>query len=185
MSKPASARRSGPREVPERCEGKAIRARSRSAPGYCRPRPAFREGTRECALRATERVLGYQKGETAVAYPLGTIARKKLIEDTIAGQNVVIFFEPGQVSALDNASIERSKEVGSASMYIPEVDGQQLTFVMDGNTMTDNETGSSWNIFGQAIAGPLAGSELQPMLSHTHFWFAWAAFRPDTTVYSG
>ena len=142
-------------------------------------------GTPDDRLRATERVLGYHKGDTAVAYPLSAISRKKLIEDSIDGQNVVIFFEPGQVSALDNASIERSKEVGSASMYIPEVDGRQLTFMVDGSKILDNETGSTWNVFGQAIDGPLAGSQLQPMLSHTHFWFAWAAFRPDTELYQG
>ncbi|GAB4431758.1 MAG: hypothetical protein Kow0031_12960 [Anaerolineae bacterium] len=140
-------------------------------------------GTPDERLRATERVLGYQRGDVAVAYPLPTIARQKLIEDTVAGQNVVIFYQPGQVSALDNASIEQSKEVGSAAMYRAEADGQPLTFGIEQGKIIDNETGSEWNIFGQAVAGPLAGSQLPPMLSHTHFWFAWAAFRPDTTLF--
>ncbi len=140
-------------------------------------------GTPDDRLRATERVLGYQRGDVAVAYPLPTIAHQKLIEDTVAGQNVVIFYQPGQVSALDNASIEQSKEVGSAAMYRAEAAGQPLTFAIVQGKIIDNETGSEWNIFGQAVAGPLAGSQLPPMLSHTHFWFAWAAFRPDTTLF--
>lgn len=141
-------------------------------------------GTPDDRLRATERVLGYQRGDTAVAYPLETIAAQKLIEDSIDGQNVVIFYQPGQVSALDNASIERSKEVGSAAMYRAEADGQPLTFAIAQGKILDNETGSEWNIFGQAVAGPLTGSQLPPVLSHTHFWFAWAAFRPDTELFT-
>ena len=134
-------------------------------------------------LHATERVLGYFKGDIAVAYPLPLIQEERIIEDTLDGQDVVIFYEPGQASALDKSSIENSKRVGSAGMFIPEVDGQQLTFTVDGDTIVDNETGSEWNVFGQAVAGELEGAELEPVLSHMHFWFAWAAFRPDTELY--
>lgn len=140
-------------------------------------------GTPDDRLPATERVLGYFKGETAVAYPLPLIAQEKVIQDNIDGQDVVVFFEPGQVSALDQASIEASKEVGSAGMFIPEVDGRKLTFAVQDGQITDKETGSTWDIFGRAIAGELAGAQLEPILSHTHFWFAWAAFRPDTKIY--
>ena len=44
------------------------------------------------------------------------------------------------------------------------------------------ETGSEWNILGQAVAGPLTGAQLPPVLHGNHFWFAWAAFMPDTEV---
>lgn len=134
-------------------------------------------------LRATERVLGYHRGDTAAAYPMTALAREKVVEDTLDGQDVVIFYAPGQVSALDNASIEQSKEVGSAAMFVPEVDGQKLTFKADGSKIIDNETGSEWDVFGRAVAGELEGAQLKPVLSHVHFWFAWAAFRPDTSLY--
>jgi hypothetical protein len=140
-------------------------------------------GTPDPRLPATERVLGYFSGDTAVAYPLPLIAGKGVIEDVLDGQNVVVFYEPGQVSALDQGIIEDSKEVGSAGMFIPAVDGQTLTFSYNDGVITDNETGSEWDVFGRAISGELAGAQLEPVLSHTHFWFAWAAFRPDTTVY--
>jgi hypothetical protein len=134
-------------------------------------------------LPATERVLGYFAGDTAVAYPLPRIAEEGVIEDNIDGQDVVVFFEPGQVSALDQGIIEDSKEVGSAGMFTPEIDGQALTFNYNDGVITDNETGSEWDVFGRAVSGELAGAQLEPILSHTHFWFAWAAFRPDTTIY--
>ncbi|MBE7472950.1 MAG: DUF3179 domain-containing protein [Anaerolineales bacterium] len=107
------------------------------------------------------------------------------MEDTFEGQKIIIFYEPGQVSALDQGEIAESKEVGSAAMFSPEVDGQALTFSYKDGVITDNETGSEWDVFGRAIKGELAGKQLQPVLSHVQFWFAWAAFRPDTTVYDG
>lgn len=134
-------------------------------------------------LPALERVLGYTEGDTAVAYPLSTIAEEGVIADVIDGQNVVVFYEPGATSALDGSVISESREVGSAGLFIPEADGQKLTFNYNDGVITDNETGSEWNIFGQAISGELVGAELEPVVSHTHFWFAWAAFEPDTVVY--
>lgn len=134
-------------------------------------------------LRATERVLGYNRGDTAVAYPMKVLAQEKVVADTLDGQDVVIFYAPGQVSALDNARIDKSKEVGSAAMFIPEVDDQKLTFKADGNKIIDNETGSEWDVFGRAVTGELEGAQLKPVLSHVHFWFAWAAFKPDTVLY--
>jgi hypothetical protein len=147
------------------------------------PRPFLFLGTPDERLPATERVLGYHQGDTAVAYPLPVITEEKIIADNIDGQDVVIFFEPGQVSALDQSSIEDSKEVGSAGMFIPEVDGQALTFSYNDGLIVDNETGSEWNVFGQAVSGELEGAQLQPIASHMHFWFAWAAFRPDTELF--
>ncbi|MCB0167718.1 MAG: DUF3179 domain-containing protein [Anaerolineae bacterium] len=134
-------------------------------------------------LPALERVLGYAAGDTAVAYPLSTIAAAGVIANTIDGQDVVIFYEPGAASALDDTSISASREVGAAAMFSPQVKGRSLTFDYNDGIITDHETGSEWNIFGRAISGALAGAQLEPMVSHTHFWFAWAAFRPDTLVY--
>ena len=47
----------------------------------------------------------------------------------------------------------------------------------------DQDTNSTWNVLGQASAGPLAGKALTPVVAINHFWFSWAAFRPDTRVY--
>ncbi|MBK8035358.1 MAG: DUF3179 domain-containing protein [Chloroflexi bacterium] len=48
---------------------------------------------------------------------------------------------------------------------------------------SDDQTGSTWNVFGTAVEGTLSGSQLRQELAFPHFWFAWAAFRPETTVY--
>ena len=46
----------------------------------------------------------------------------------------------------------------------------------------DRETGSTWNLLGEAEEGPLAGRKLRSLAHGNHFWFAWVAFRPDTEV---
>lgn len=147
------------------------------------PRPFLFTDTPDARLPALERVLGYNSADTAKAYPLATLAEQGLIADTIDGREVVLFYEPGQVSALDQSVISDSKEVGSAALFVPELEGQPLTFSYNEGVITDNETGSAWNIFGQATQGELAGKQLEQLLGRVDFWFAWAAFNPETEVY--
>jgi hypothetical protein len=49
----------------------------------------------------------------------------------------------------------------------------------------DVETGSRWNLFGEAVGGPLRGSRLRALPAVDHFWFSWAAFFPETEIYRG
>jgi hypothetical protein len=63
------------------------------------------------------------------------------------------------------------------------MDGEQLTFYMDGTVIKDHQTKSTWNVLGQASSGPLTGKRLSPIVHGNHFWFAWAAFKPSTVVF--
>jgi hypothetical protein len=90
----------------------------------------------------------------------------------------------GSASALDAAGIASGRDVGSAAAFGRDLDGQTLTFRFDDEKIMDEQTDSEWNVLGQAISGPLAGSELTPVVSVNHFWFSWAAFRPDTRIYA-
>jgi hypothetical protein len=65
------------------------------------------------------------------------------------------------------------------------LDGQTLTFHAVEGRLLDHETGSEWNMLGLAVAGPLAGRQLTPIVALNHFWFSWAAFQPDTRLYTG
>ena len=70
-------------------------------------------------------------------------------------------------------------------MFGPSLDGRKLTFRSQGSKILDQETGSEWNVLGQALNGPLAGSKLDPITHANHFWFAWAAFKLETIIYQG
>lgn len=123
-------------------------------------------------------------GETVdVAYPLGVLANVGVINDAQAGRDIVVFHAIGTSSALDTATIAEGADVGATGVFDAVLDGQRLNFRRDGDKIVDEETGSSWNVLGQAIDGPLAGKSLTPIVHGDHFWFAWAAFKPDTIIY--
>ncbi len=147
-------------------------------------RPFLFSGELDDRLLPTARVLAGVIGGEAIAYPFDILREKQVINDTIGEQNVVAFWQPGATSALDQPRIDESLDVGMAALYSRDLDGQMLTFAMnDEGEIVDEQTGSVWNVFGTAIDGELQGSQLQQILAFPHFWFAWAAFRPETAIY--
>jgi hypothetical protein len=99
------------------------------------------------------------------------LSGKPVVNDQINGRDVVI------VSEL------------SAKLAIPydrNVNGQLLNFTMSSTNpfqMTDNETGSAWNIKGEAVSGSLAGAKLKQVPAYNAFWFAWSVFWPSTQIF--
>ena len=148
------------------------------------PRPFLFFGEPDERLFATERVLGAFLGGEAVAWPFPALMQTPVINDRVGAVEVVAFWQPGQTSALDGRDIDTSRDVGMAALYERELDGQVLSFALDAQgRIIDEQTGSQWNVFGTALSGELAGSQLRQRLAFPHFWFAWAAFRPETRVY--
>ncbi|MEE8472224.1 MAG: DUF3179 domain-containing (seleno)protein, partial [Dehalococcoidia bacterium] len=145
-------------------------------------RPFLFGGEVDERLAALERVVAVSVGEADVAYPFSVISKVRVVHDRVGGSEVVVFHQGGTTSALDGSKISTSRDVGAAAVFDPVVDGRRLSFEWrDG--FRDRETGSTWNIFGQATGGPLLGKAMTPVVHGNHFWFAWAAFRPDTIVY--
>lgn len=147
------------------------------------PAPFLFAGTLDARLGAMERVLAAQIGETPVAYPFESLRRSPVVNDSIAGRDIAVFWQGGAVSALDETIIDLSRDVGMALMFDRRLDtGETLTFRFTNGRVMDEATGSHWNLFGEAIDGPLAGAKLRQLHAFPHFWFAWAAFYPDTII---
>jgi thiol-disulfide isomerase/thioredoxin len=121
-------------------------------------------------------------GET-VAYPYDVLENMRAVNDTVGGDPIVVLWASGTASALDAGSVAGGRDVGTATTFSRELDGQTLTFALDGGQIVDEQSNSEWNVLGQAIAGPLAGQVLAPVVSINHFWFSWMAFKPDTRIY--
>jgi hypothetical protein len=141
-------------------------------------------------LSPFERVVTLDLGDEFVAYPFTLLEEVRVFHDTRQGDDLVVLWIPGGVSALDASTIDAGRAVGSTAVFKRAVDGQSLTFVLNPEDETeesflDDQTGSVWNIFGLAVSGPLAGTQLGSMIKTDHFWFAWAAFRPDTVIVTG
>lgn len=120
-----------------------------------------------------------------VAYPLDLLAERGVIHDEPGERPLVLFHTGGAASALGARIIAEAEDVGSTGVFDPHLDGQRLTFTKADERFVDEQTGSTWNVLGQAVDGPLAGKSLMPVIHANHFWFSWAAFKPDTIVYDG
>ncbi len=131
-----------------------------------------------------ERVVGVRRGRTVRAYPWGVLEQRRVVHDRLGDDAVVVFYQPGALSALDEAEIKRSRAVGATGVFSPVLDGRALTFAPAGGEFRDRETGSTWNLLGQAVKGPLAGRRLAAIPHVDAFWFAWAAFNPTTSLYT-
>ena len=57
-----------------------------------------------------------------------------------------------------------------------------LEFRLRDGKILDAATGSEWNLFGEALTGPLKGQRLPAIDSGVHFAFAWLAFNPDSEI---
>jgi hypothetical protein len=135
-------------------------------------------------LPPKERVAAVEIDGESVAYPFSELEQERVVNDEVAGTPLAVFWKAGAVSALDSPNIDSSQNVGSIAVYQRIVDGQVLEFTPTEQGFEDLQTGSSWTVFGEAVAGPLEGAELTPVVSGEHFWFAWVAFKPDTEVWS-
>lgn len=145
--------------------------------------PFLFSGEADPRLPALERVLAGVIGGEPVAYSFPTLQAEQVINDTVGEVEVVAFWQPGTTSALDASSIDESRDIGMAALFSRVVEGEALTFSVDADgVIRDDQTGSAWNIFGEAVEGDLEGTELAPQIAAVHFWFAWAAFQPETTL---
>ena len=75
------------------------------------------------------------------------------------------------------------RDAGATGVFVPQADGRPLTLSAVGDQFVDAETGSTWNVLGKAVAGPLAGTQLESVVHGDYFAFAWLAFKPDTLIY--
>jgi hypothetical protein len=154
-------------------------------PGYDRidEDPFLFEGELDGRLAAKERVLGAGIGGQATAVVLDDLLQSGTIGFDLDGTPVVAWALPGTASALETFEVADGRDVGATGLFEAVVPGAgQLTFTRDGDGFVDARTGSRWDVLGRAEAGPLAGTRLTPVEHVDTFWFAWAAFSPDTRL---
>lgn len=116
-----------------------------------------------------ERVLGIPAGSMGgVALPFGALdngSPARVVEVAPGSMNAVVFW----------------KRTARAAMAFK----MSSTFTVENGQIVDEETGSVWTIEGRAVGGPRKGEELTPVReAYVAFWFAWAAFHPDTDLWT-
>jgi hypothetical protein len=125
-----------------------------------------------------ERVLGVPGGsgstqDGGVAYPFGELddgSEVTVVNDEIDGSSIVVLW---------------SSAAQGAMAFRPVVNGETTPFEDRNGQIVDTATESVWNISGEAIRGPRQGDRLEPVSqAYVAFWFAWALFQPETTIYA-
>lgn len=145
--------------------------------------PRLFKGEVDERLPAMERVIDIEVDGKSKVYPLSKISKKQVVNDNFLGQPVVLFHTEKTVSVLDENNISQSKQIGSVTVFDPQVDDKLLTFKKTKEVFVDKETGSIWNITGKCVSGELKGKELRPIPHGNHFAFAWFAFYPESEIY--
>jgi hypothetical protein len=141
-------------------------------------------GTIDGRLAANTRVVGTGLDATPIAIRLDALLDAGVVPFDVDGEPVGAWALPGTASALDAGEIADGRGVGATGVFRTTHDDQVLTFSRHDDGFLDDQTGSRRNIFGTAVDGPLEGTTLTPVGHLDTFWFAWAAFAPDTTVVS-
>ena len=147
--------------------------------------PFLFTGDLDGRLLPKERVAAMTVGGVDAAFPFTLLNTERVVNYAVGGQDIVVFFKPGTLSVFASFVTGSPAEVGATGVFEAELDGRKLTFSAQGESFVDNETGSVWNILGQATEGPLTGEALTPVVHGNHFWFAWGAFKPNTLIYQG
>lgn len=150
--------------------------------------PFLFEGVVDGRLAPKERVVTIgTRGDSPTAFPFSELRTTGVATGTDDGRTVVVLWAPGTASALNAGVIDDGADVGATGVFVPRVDGDPITLQRSGGEdtpITDVETRSTWSVTGLATSGPLAGTRLEPVPHGNHFWFAWAAFSPGTTIWT-
>lgn len=105
----------------------------------------------------------------AHAYDWSQLKSRGLVNDSVAGTDLLVLTDPEEVTG---------------AVYDRSLDGRSLSFERAGDgTITDTETGSSWDHFGRCTKGKLKGKALRLIQSYQQYVRGWITFHAQTTFY--
>lgn len=126
-------------------------------------------------LFAKERVLGLIGNNTVKAYRFQSFNDSvRVIHDHFVNRDhVVIGSQPDNfLVAYQRATMDEQVK----NIRFQPVQNAHPVVMAD-------SSGSQWNIFGEAVSGPLKGKKLKRTHSFIGFWFIWSAFFQEAVIY--
>jgi hypothetical protein len=127
---------------------------------------------RDERLKPKAMVLGLDVAGASKAFPFDALRSALIINDSLGGSPVVIVHQPS---------------TDTTTAFVAKTGSRILTFTAsnaDATELIDRETKSSWNAYGECVAGRLKGSKLEPLILQPGYWFAWSEFHHDTAIYT-
>ena len=146
-----------------------IQARRPGRPGPPSDRMPRPEDTR---LPAYEPIVGLEAGGARRAYPLDVLGTERFVNDQLGSEPVLVVYRP---------------ESDTVTVFSRNLGSRTLTFERraPSGDLSDVETRSRWNAYGECLDGELRGSQLKALIGVRQFWWSWAAFFPGTDIYAG
>jgi len=148
-------------------------SRGNASPGSPGIKPEFRASLvrpLDERLPHNALVLGVIAGAKARAYPLETLERTgPVVNDLLGGVEMVVRCRPGTLQAL-----AFQRRVGERVLVFRHSEERGVH---------DEETRSAWNEMGEAVSGPLTGTQLAYVDSGVGEWYAFAACRPEAEIF--
>jgi hypothetical protein len=145
--------------------------------------PFLFQGEVDGRYTALTRILGIEGDGQAVGVPLVDLQDAGVLTGELGATPFVAWWTEGTSSALDSVQVAGGYDVGATGVFLTEANGTTLTFTPDADGLfVDEQTGSKWNVLGQAVSGELEGTRLEPLPHVDTFWFAWSTFQPDTEL---
>jgi len=129
-----------------------------------------------------QRVVSFTLEGKSRAYTFGRLRQAGVVDGKIKKTRYVVFYDGAALSTMEQKQIARSRQVGSAGVFSPELDGTLLKFRFTDGKILDKGTGSTWNVLGMATDGALTGQRLKVIPHGVFYAFAWMAFAPKTDL---
>ncbi len=103
------------------------------------------------------------------AYPLTQFAKTALIQDTVNGVALLIF---------------HNKDSFATAVYKRNVDGKVENFELKDDYLSQDSQGRQWNLItGKVTSSKQQDVSLERLTALNIYWFAWARFYPNTSIY--
>jgi len=134
-------------------------------------------------LPMKETVLGIVHEGLARAYSMSRMAAsgpRLALNDVVNGLPILVAFDASSSMAIP---FDRRRMSADGTEVLETL---ELDVVEDGAPLLrlrDRQTGSIWNLTGEAVEGPLQGERLRQIETYSAFWFAWAAFNRDSEIH--
>jgi hypothetical protein len=126
--------------------------------------------------------VGIDAGDEQLAVMNSLVSAAGVVASEIDGRPVTVWHASGTASPLNDQQVAGGDDIGAIGVFFADAGDGPLTFHRTAYGFVDDQTGSTWNILGEATAGPLTGTELEPVRHLDTFWFAWSTEHPDSAV---
>jgi hypothetical protein len=133
-------------------------------------------------LANKDRVYALRVGGIAKAYPVEVMVEEEVINDTVAGEDIVLIAQRGSVT-VQGDSLRVGKVTYDSGAEVRAFARGEETFSPGSMSETvEDSSGDVWTVTEEALLGP-QGQSLPRVNGHLAYWFGWYAFFPDTLVY--